>query len=42
LSAKLDLHIAHEIWELTGGDRCLVTLQRDAHRFASAKPAASI
>jgi hypothetical protein len=36
LAAKLDLIVAQEAWELTGGDRCIAALQRDAHRFAAA------
>ena len=34
LALKLDLILAEELWELTGADRCLDALRRDAHRFA--------
>jgi hypothetical protein len=42
MAAKLDLLVLHEMWELTGGDRCITALQHDAHRFASADPAPRI
>jgi hypothetical protein len=35
LADKLDLAIAHQIWELTAGDSCLAFLQSDARRLAS-------
>jgi hypothetical protein len=34
LAFKLDLLIAEQAWELTGGELCLAALRRDAHRFA--------
>jgi len=34
LALKLDLMLEEELWELTGADRCLDALRRDAHRFA--------
>jgi hypothetical protein len=34
LALKLDLLIAEQAWEITGGELCLAALQRDAHRFA--------
>jgi hypothetical protein len=35
LAMKLDLILDQELWELTGADRCLAALRRDAHRFAA-------
>jgi hypothetical protein len=34
LAAKLDLLVEHLAWELTGGEKCLAALQRDARRLA--------
>lgn len=34
LAFKLDLLIAEQAWEITGGELCLAALRRDAHRFA--------
>ena len=36
LADKLDLAIAHQIWELTAGETCLTVIRRDARRLASA------
>jgi hypothetical protein len=36
LAAKLDLVLAHQVFELTGGELCLAALQADAHRLAAA------
>jgi hypothetical protein len=36
LADKLDLIVAHEVHELTGGDLCLAAVTADARRFASA------
>lgn len=32
----LNLTIAHQAWELTGGERCLAALLADARRLAAA------
>ena len=34
MAFKLDLLIAEQAWEITGGELCLAALRRDAHRFA--------
>jgi hypothetical protein len=34
LAFKLDLLIAEQAWEITGGELCLASIRRDAHRFA--------
>jgi hypothetical protein len=34
LAFKLDLLIAEQAWEITGGELCLAALRRDAHRFS--------
>jgi hypothetical protein len=34
LAFKLDLLIAEQAWEITGGELCLAAIRRDAHRFA--------
>ena len=34
LAFKLDLLIAEQAWEITGGELCLGAIRRDAHRFA--------
>jgi hypothetical protein len=36
LAAKLDLAVAQAAWELTGGEKCMAALHRDARRFAAA------
>jgi hypothetical protein len=34
LAFKLDLLIAEQAWESTGGEFCLAAIRRDAHHFA--------
>jgi hypothetical protein len=34
LAFKLDMLIAEQAWEITGGELCLAAIRRDAHRFA--------
>ena len=36
LAFKLDLLIAEQAWEITGGELCLAAIRQDAHRFACA------
>ena len=36
LAAKLTLAIAHEAWELTGGDLCMAAIEQDGRRLGLA------